>query len=282
MSETLKTVFSKLEIELAELRKRIVDDFDFSTEAMKLTEEYLSIIEEKLKTHAFTSKDDEVNYFKNYFPKIFKLYYFHKSIAMIEKEKYLVCFTESNQIEFYSKCIQRMHNIYDDELLLLNESKALSNKNKKRLFLRKNYRWRRNNLECALNENYITNSISIAIGKRESITEVIQYLENKIRIISSTNDDANLNSNFKEMKQFNLRWTASKVLLMEMIYAIYLSKSINDGKVELQELVSAFEEFFNIDLHNHNNIIQNIKARKSNKTKFIDMLKEGLNNKLKD
>lgn len=282
MSESLQTVFSQLEIELADLKDVIIDDFEYSSEAMKRTEEYLSMIEEKLKNHSFSSKDDEVKYFKYYFPKIFKLYYYHKSIAMIEKEKYLVCFTEQKQIDFYSKCIQRIDNIYDDELLLLNESKALSNKNKKRLFLRKHYRWRRNNLDCALNENYVTNSISIAIGKRESIPEVIKYIEYKIEQLNAIYNETSINMNHNQKKKNKLRWTASKVLLMELIYAIYLSKSVNDGKAELQEIVVAFEELFNIDLQNHNNIIQNIKARKSNKTKFIDILKEELMNKLAD
>lgn len=279
MSESLVKVFSELENELAELRQQIVDDFEFSSSAMQLTEDYLAIIEEKLKAHIFSSKEDEIIYFKTYFPKIFKLYYLHKSIAMIEKEKYLTCFTKSEELLFYTKCIQRINNIYDDELLLLNESKALSNKKKKRLFLRKHYRWRRNNLSCALNENYITNSISIAIGKRESIPEVIQYIEHKISVL---NEFIHQKDNSKKDKKYNLRWTSSKVLLVELIYALYLSKTINDGRIELQELVEFFEDIFNIDLHNHNNVIQNIKARKSNKTKFIDLLRDQLNAKLID
>ncbi len=277
MCEKLNQTFSEFENKLAEHRKTYLDEIEYSSLAMKLAEDYLAEIEDELKLYNFSSKEDEITYFKIYFPKIFKIYYFHQSINMIEKEKYIKCFTQSEEIVFYSKCIQRINNIFSNELVLLDESNALSNKKKKRLFLRKHYRWRRKNLNCALNENYTTNSISIAIGKRESIPAVIQYIENKIKKLNQSMLNTN-NPNYN----IKLRWTSSKVLLMELIYALYLSKSINNGKIELQELVNFFEEIFDIDLHNHNNMIQNIKARKSNKTKFIDMLRDQLNAKLID
>jgi len=108
---------------------------------------------------------------------------------------------------------------------------------------------------------------------------VIQYIEHKISVLK---EFIHQKDNSKKDKKYNLRWTSSKVLLVELIYALYLSKTINDGRIELQELVEFFEDIFNIDLHNHNNVIQNIKARKSNKTKFIDLLRDQLNAKLID
>lgn len=67
---------------------------------------------------------------------------------------------------------------------------------------------------------------------------------------------------------------------MELIYSLYLIGFINQGKVELTELVLFFETNFDIELNNHNNIIQDIKMRKINKFKLLDQLKEVLSNKL--
>ena len=140
----------------------------------------------------------------------------------------------------------------------------------KKLFLRKNYKWRRKNFTNFISESFVFNTVSNVVGKHKAIKKLIIYSDNKIHELS----------NCKPPPTYQLKWTASKVLLMELIYSLYLIGFINQGKVELTELVLFFETNFDIKLNNHNNIIQDIKMRKINKYKLLDQLKEVLSNKL--
>lgn len=272
MSNQLKIIYSKLETDLAVLKRKNLKSIDEAEDAIQLIEQCLSLIQEKLATHKFCSTLDEILYFKEEFPKIFRLYYYYKTVFNIESEKYFNCITTAKEIEFYTNCIPLLHSVDEDEIILLRESKCTFNHKSKKFYLRKHFKWRRRNLTTAMNETYVTNSMSVAIGKRYAKADVINYLETKI---------ANLN-NKSSLPKSPLRWTASKVLLVELIYALSLTGCINDGEVELAQLIFQFEVLFNVELENHNSIIQNIKARKINKTKFIDMLREYLRNKFLD
>ena len=272
MSYQLKIIYSKLEADLAVLKRKNLKSIDEAENAIQLIEQCLSLIQEKLTSHKFCSTLDEILYFKEDFPKIFRLYYYYKTVFNIESEKYFNCISKFQEIEFYSAHIPQLNSIDEDEINLLRESKSTFNHKSKKLYLRKYFKWRRQNLTTAMNETYVTSSISVAIGKRHAKADVIHYLQKKI-------DDLN---NKSTIQKSPLQWTSSKVLLVELIYALSLTVCINDGEVELNQLILHFEILFNVELDNHNSIIQNIKARKINKTKFIDMLREYLSKKLLD
>lgn len=76
----------------------------------------------------------------------------------------------------------------------------------------------------------------------------------------------------------NLFWTAIKTELIELIYALHSSNSINNGTVDIKELAAHFEHFYNVDLGNYYHTFIEIRSRKTGTTKFlkklIDMLKQ--------
>lgn len=73
-----------------------------------------------------------------------------------------------------------------------------------------------------------------------------------------------------------LRWTAPKVALIELIYALHSSGVYNNGNTDLKRIASSFERFFHVDLGNFFNTFQEIRIRKKNRTVFVDQLKETL------
>lgn len=79
-----------------------------------------------------------------------------------------------------------------------------------------------------------------------------------------------------------LRWTASKVALVELIYALFCSNSLNDGDAEIREITKAFENLFSVDLGDVYHAFSEIRDRKIEPTKFLDLLKDSLLNKIKE
>jgi len=78
-----------------------------------------------------------------------------------------------------------------------------------------------------------------------------------------------------------LQWTDNKTALVELIYALYASGSLNNGHCEIRELASFFEQAFNVKLTDVYRTYLEIKLR-STPTKFIDNLKASLLRKMEE
>ena len=103
---------------------------------------------------------------------------------------------------------------------------------------------------------------------------LINYLQKEIekmdnhRIVSMENSKS------------TLKWTGSKVALVELIYALHSSGTINSGNLGIKEVAMQFEETFNIDLKDYYRVFSEIKQRKVERTKFLDLLKSNLMRKM--
>ena len=74
----------------------------------------------------------------------------------------------------------------------------------------------------------------------------------------------------------SLQWTSSKTALTELIYALHHSRSINNGNADIKEIASVLQKVFHFDLGNFYKIFSEIKSRKTDRTKFLDNLSNGL------
>ncbi len=79
----------------------------------------------------------------------------------------------------------------------------------------------------------------------------------------------------------SLQWTDSKTALVELIYGICASGSINNGKCDIRELTTAFEQIFSVQLPDIYRTFSEIKIR-STPTKYVDSLKASLLRKLEE
>jgi hypothetical protein len=74
-----------------------------------------------------------------------------------------------------------------------------------------------------------------------------------------------------------LKWTGSIVEWVELIYALYSVKRINNGKITLKELFQQMGEIFDIDVKEFAVYFMNIKNRTDGRrTKFMDLLRDAV------
>ena len=66
-----------------------------------------------------------------------------------------------------------------------------------------------------------------------------------------------------------LTWTDTKAALVELIYAIIAKGSVNFGKVEIKQLVSAIERTFNVSLGNFYRVFMDLSIRKKDRTPYL-------------
>jgi hypothetical protein len=73
-----------------------------------------------------------------------------------------------------------------------------------------------------------------------------------------------------------LTWTSKKAYLVELLYALHEAQVFNDGKAGIKEIASLLETQFNTNLGNYYRHFTEITVRKTNRTNFIDLLKDRL------
>lgn len=68
--------------------------------------------------------------------------------------------------------------------------------------------------------------------------------------------------------------------MTELIYALYAQGVFNNGNTDIKLIAKTFETAFNIDLGDFYHTFMELKARKINRTKFLDSLCEALIKKM--
>ena len=73
-----------------------------------------------------------------------------------------------------------------------------------------------------------------------------------------------------------LKWTGSKVGIIELVYALHTEGVFNYGSCDLREIASFFGKAFEVDLGQFHRTFSEIIGRKSERTKFLNSLQENL------
>ncbi len=113
-------------------------------------------------------------------------------------------------------------------------------------------------------------SHDLLLAKLLANKRFITYLEERLKNLNHRNG-SKVNNVLKGFK-----WTSSKAALVELIYALNHTRSINNGNIELKEIVTRFQEIFDFDLKDFYKTYSEIKARKKSRTKFLDELSTSL------
>lgn len=109
------------------------------------------------------------------------------------------------------------------------------------------------------------------LGKVKANKMLVQYLQKRLEQPINGQVNGYHNSTNKPLK-----WTASKTGLTELIYALHFNRVINNGNVEIKEIVATLQKVIQFDLGDFYKIYSEIKSRKISRTKFLDDLSAGL------
>lgn len=113
------------------------------------------------------------------------------------------------------------------------------------------------------------------INSKRSLDQIRVALGSEIKKLKSfCNGD--ITDTYESSDSSQLKWTESKAALVELIYALYSSDSINKGRAEIKEITKLFEILFNVQLGDVYHTFLEVRSRKIERTKFLDYLKESL------
>lgn len=265
-----ESLVQEVACQLKDIHSLTEDPIQQAEQAMKILKSAFDKLKTKCLKYKFANKAEEIDFFRNIKPQFAAKLIYYNEIYNIESRK-----------PWGTKKIIRKH--LTTELLKL---QTYFNENKEfykyirtgncsldhAYFLRG-----KNHLNHTLESFYFqadprfTTSHDYKVARMIANEKIKTYLENEILNLEQKSNNKNPITNTKTQK-----WTGSKVALTELLFALHTEGVFNHGKTELKELVSFFEAVFQVELGQFHKTFLEIRERKSDRTKFINTLREKL------
>lgn len=270
----MKSLSQKLMFELQqrlnEIHSETDEPLEYAEQGIKASIAMLEKLKTKFISHQFQNKGEEIDFFRNYKPQLAsKLIYYNEIFTILSNKpigskKAIKNYyrTELNKLEVFFNENLEFYRYYRTG------NQALDNK----YFLRGKYDFR-----LTLDSFYFQADQRFSTSHDYKVAKILAndaikvFLESEIQKLES-----NVEHSFPLRENRNQAWTGSKVALIELVYALHAEGVFNNGHTELKEVMNFFEDIFGVDLGQFNRVFLEIRARKSERTKFLNTLKEKL------
>lgn len=237
------------------------------------TEKCINDLRKRVLVKGFFSKAEEIYFFKHIKPQFFSKLIYYLKLYNIESNRPVN--GTKFQIKYLRQQIAELQLFFNENLEFYYYYRRGATSLDEYYFIRGKSNLRSPTLYFPLLTDYeFSTSRDSAVSTIIAFDMVIVYLKQEIEKLESSNKTSKevfSNQNSK------LSWTGNKTELIELIYALQSSGTINSGNADIKEMANLFEQLFQLDLGNYYHTFSEIRARKSSKTKFLDRLKEGLN-----
>lgn len=229
----------------------------------------LSELKNHVLEYGFDNINDEIRFFKYQKPNIVaKLIYFN-SIYKIEARK---PYGNGKTIKKYiNNELEKLKKYFDNNLEFYKSYRTNSTYLDEKYFIRGKH-----DIKLSLDTYYFETDHNFTTSHDYKVAKIIAndliqvYLEDQLTQNSQ-----------KEICEISpLSWTASKAALIELIYALHAQGVFNNGSIDIKFIAKTFESAFNIDLGDFYHTFMELKARKINRTKFLDSLCNALIKKM--
>ena len=257
----LETAIQELEIESDCPIKRI-------EAVIQLVIQSLSDLKKFVLKNDFKNTEEEIHFFKYQKPIIVSKLIYYNAVYKIETKK---PYGEKQIKKFLNKELNKLKKFIDSNIdfykyyrsgnSFLDENFFIRGKHDIRLWLDTFY------FEA---DHRFSTSHDYKVAKILANDLIQVYLEDQLN-----------NKHYKKANSKSpLSWTGSKTALTELIYALYAQGVFNNGNTDIKLIAKTFESTFNIDLGDFYHTFMELKARKINRTKFLDILCEALIKKM--
>ena len=241
-----------------------------------LVEKCIRKLQKQIVGQDFETQADEIYFFKHVKPQIFSKLIYYIRLFSIESKRPRG--KDVSQIKYLQQQIDKLQNFFNENLEFYNYYRRGAMSMDEQYFVRGN-----RDLRMPLESFHFLIDDQFSTCQDGTVATIMAY-DMLIVYLRKEVDDLNNNmeptKNAPMEKPSKLFWTGSKTDLIELLYALHTSKSINGGTVDIKEMASHFEYFYNVDLGNYYHTFIDIRSRKSSRTRFLDRLIEMLNQRM--
>jgi hypothetical protein len=213
-----------------------------------------------------TSQEEEIDFFKNYKPKLTSQIIYFNEIYTMESNKPVA--SEKTIRKYYANQLKKQEQFFIDNAEFYRYYRKGNQYLDDKYFLRN-----QQDNKGMMDSFYFQIDKSFATSHDYKVAQILAYEKLQNYLIEKVKrPTASKNSNQEKV----LKWTGSKVGIIELIYALQTEGVFNHGAADIKEIVQGFSIAFDIDLGQFHRTFYEITNRKSERTKFISTLKENL------
>jgi len=269
-----KTIFRKIIALHEDLELKINEIYDDDKDMVKVSEKSLLLIDASIRTlkdiiskHHFENIAEEVHFFKNLKPLFISKFIYYSTILDIESHKP----NTGNKVlkKYYEAEQEKLKVFYSTQSEFYSYYRRDATYLDHKIFIRNSY-----DLKMKLSFGFYNFDNSFTTSHDQVVSRIIanqqlgQYLKKQIE---------NLWDHSSRNTLSPLTWSASKVSLIELVYALYHMRCFNGGNIELSEVIKFVEKSLNTDLGNFHKTVFEIRNRKQGPTKFLQLISDNLN-----
>ncbi|MFT3795234.1 RteC domain-containing protein [Flavobacterium sp.] len=231
------------------------------------------LVLEQLKTYflkyAFDSKVEEIHFFKDVKPQFVCKLIFFNDVYNIQTNK---PFGGNKYLrKYFNSELAKLKCYFNENIEFYKYFRTGSVHLDKKYFVRGRY-----DVKLTLDSSYFqadnrfTTSHDFKVAKILANDMLQVYLETELSKLETKSMPFSIPDRQVQ------KWTGSKVALIELIYALHAEGVFNNGNTDLKETAKFFEETFDIDLGQFHRTFFEMRARKSERTKFLNSLRDTL------
>lgn len=264
-----EAMFVELEEELGKISNADHDMLSKSEERLMVIDERIRRLKTYVLGHSFSDMAEEVYFFKYVKPKFIAVFLYHLGILGFESNK---PFGDNKYIvQYYRGELLKIKKYQDEHVDFNNYMLRGASYLDQKYFVRNSYdikMWLPSQLYSY--DEHFTTSHDYQVAVLISQDQLTAYLHEQVLVLEQQKSVEAVQDSIR------VEWTASKAALVELIYALHQEKVLNNGSLELSETIHFFERHFGVKLENFHKILYDIKQRKINRLKFIDLLRDDL------
>ncbi|RBA28361.1 RteC domain-containing protein [Flavobacterium tibetense] len=263
------------ETELSLILNTYSNEIEKAKKIIIFIEDTLKKLTKWLKNHVFETIQEEIKFFKEIKPNIVAKLIFYKEILSLVAT---LPIDKTKKVKHFEKKIDAINQFHRKNREFIKYIKSHSSHFDELYFTRKKYK------DLFLNDCMVINQdAKLCTSHDYLLAEVIAY---ELLVLHIENRIDNLNQSCAitpNQIHSNLHWTAKKIDLIELIYALHEAKVFDNGQADIKEITHVFEKAFQIDLgDNITRSFIDIKNRKTDQTRFLNQLQATLENKIEN
>ncbi|ASE60524.1 RteC domain-containing protein [Elizabethkingia anophelis] len=259
MDKFYNETLAKLENEIKEFEIEADCSIERIEAVIQLIIKCLFDVKKYILKRGFKNVDEEIRFFKYQKPIIVSKLIYYNAIYKIETRR---PYGNKRTKKYFVKELKKLKRFFENNLDFYKYYRSNNSFFDEQFFVRGKH-----DIRLWLDTFYFEADHRFSTSHDYKVAKIIAndliqvYLEDRLN-----------NINVKKVSDNSLIWTASKTALTELIYALYSHGAFNNGNTEIKLIAKTFEDAFNIELGDFYHTFMELKARKINRTKFLDRL----------
>jgi len=261
-------LLDKIKRDIQVIDLEVDTNFNKSKRIISLIETDFNKLKSFISKYSFINDTEEIQFFKVTKPQIASQLLFYNEVRKFENSRPIG--SEVVQKAFALKQLDLMNDCFDNNIEFYRYYRAHRTDLDKHYFLRC-----QPDLEMYFDSFYFERDPNFSTGYDLKVAKILandmmcNYLN--AELMKTNQSEINPFDNI-DIPKIKLTWTGTKVAFIELMYAVSITGSINNGKIDLKAMAKYAETIFNIDLGDYYRTFIEIRGRKGSRVQYLNEL----------